>query len=69
MRRRLGYPGYPSYIYVFEWFERLKTIKVMEKNSKVRNYIKENWSGKDMEEYLAKKNREWLSKLKEEVKK
>lgn len=35
----------------------------------VRNYIKDNWGGKDMEEYLAKKNREWLSKLKEEVKK
>jgi hypothetical protein len=29
MRRRLGYPGYPSYIHVFEWFERLKIIKVM----------------------------------------
>ena len=39
----------------------------MEENSIIRNYIKENWSGKDMEEYLAKKNREWLSKLKEEV--
>ena len=29
MRRRLGYPGYPSYLHVFEWFERLKIIKVM----------------------------------------
>ena len=27
MYGRLGYPGYPSYIYVFEWFERLKLIK------------------------------------------
>ena len=41
----------------------------MKENSIIRNYIKENWSGKDMEEYFAKKSREWLSKLKEEVKK
>lgn len=40
----------------------------MYKNSIISDYIKENWSGKDMEEYLAKKSREWLSKLKESIK-
>ena len=29
MRMKFGYPGYPSYIYVFEWFGRLIKIKVM----------------------------------------
>ena len=35
----------------------------------VRNYIKDNWGGKDMDEYLAKKSQEWLSKLRKEVNK
>ena len=29
MRMKFGYTGYLSYIYVFEWFERLIKIKVM----------------------------------------
>ena len=40
----------------------------MEKESKVRNYIKMNWVGKDMEEHLIKQGKEWLSKLKESIK-
>jgi hypothetical protein len=43
MRRRLGYPGYLSYIYVFEWFERLKIIKVMFENE---IFWKEGFEGK-----------------------
>ena len=40
----------------------------MNKNSKVRDYVKMNWVGKDMEEYLIKQGKEWLSKLKESIK-
>ena len=35
MRGRFGYVGNPSYLHVFEWFERLKTIKVMYYQEKI----------------------------------
>tara|TARA_R110000787_G_scaffold27123_1_gene75475 strand:- start:31 stop:165 length:135 start_codon:yes stop_codon:yes gene_type:complete len=41
---------------------------IKEKESKVSEYIKINWRGKDMEEHLIKQGKEWLSKLKESIK-
>ena len=37
---KFGYPGYLSYIYVFEWFERLIKIKVMIKKF-IKKYTQE----------------------------
>jgi hypothetical protein len=39
------------------------------KNSKVFQILKKRWSGKDMEVYFEDKSKEYLEKLKRELKK
>jgi hypothetical protein len=45
-----------------------KDIKKFEE-SKVFQIIKERWAGKDMETYFIQKNKEFIERLKNEVKK
>lgn len=39
------------------------------KDSKVFQFLKERWAGKDMETYFIQKNKEFIERLKNEVKK
>ena len=38
------------------------------KDTKVFQIIKERWGGKDMETYFVQKNKEFIEKLKKEIK-
>ena len=53
-----------SYVYTV----RMRDMKPFNE-TKVFQILKERWSGKDMETYFIEKNKEFIQKLKKELKK